>query len=438
LSILVVALAQVFNRVEAKPPQTLAPQPSDVPSPIGSGKYDHAAHDPTEMSRRVLGGTRPRRNNRIAWLEENDARHAASQETSLKTIEPRLKRAAQENPRSFEANHNLGELYVQMGQLSNAIHYLEIAYHIDPSHYVNAYDLALAYLETHNFSAGRRQVQDMLKQQDKAELHNLLGEIEERSGRIIEAANEYQRAFKSDPTEQNTFDWACELLMHHTFEPAIVVFKYGGDHYPTSARLWIGLGISFYSRGRYDDAVAAFLRATDLNPADPHPYIFLGVAYKFATKDDSEVAAHMKRFTELNPDNAQGFYYYALTLWRGGRSRGLQVDLGQLVTLLEKSISLDPTFPDAHVQLGIVYEEQKKYSESVKEWERAVKLKPDLADAHYRLGRAYSRIGQKERAQGEFDLYTRFHEQQAEQEEKARKDMRIFVYSMKENSSPTP
>ena len=363
--------------------------------------------------------------------------HAPGQNVSLAAIEPELKKAVQENPQSFEANHNLGELYIQMGQLTRAISYLESARRINPSHYINCYDLALAYLETRNFAAARHEVEAMLKQQDKAELHNLLGEVEENSGNFVQAANEYQLAFRMEPTEQNTFDWACELLIHNTFGPAIKVFRFGVVRYPNSARLWIGLGISLYSRGSYDDAVGALLRATDLNTADPRPYIFLAIAYNYAEKKVGEVAEHLKRFTETNPNNAQAFYYYALTLWKGGRSKDLQASPDQIHRLLDKSISLDPKFPDAHLQLGILYEDQRLYPEAIEELQRAIKLEPELADAHYRLGRIYARIGQKDRAREEFELHERFTKEQTSKEEKARADMRLFVYSTKGSSPPT-
>ena len=59
-----------------------------------------------------------------------------------------FKKAVELEPRSYDANHNLGELYVRSGQASKATPFLEQAQRINPSSYDNGYDLALAYVLT--------------------------------------------------------------------------------------------------------------------------------------------------------------------------------------------------------------------------------------------------------------------------------------------------
>ena len=115
----------------------------------------------------------------------------------------------------------------------------------------------------------RQLVQDLLKKKNTAELHNLLGEIEEKDGKFVAAANEYEAAAHMDPSESNLFDWGSELLFHRTLEPAIEVFQHATERYPNSPRLSIGLGMALYSRGNYDEAVKSLLRAADLNPCRP-------------------------------------------------------------------------------------------------------------------------------------------------------------------------
>src|SRR5208337_4526694 len=63
-------------------------------------------------------------------------------------IEGNLKQAVALRPDSFEANHRMGEFYLHAGRLKAGIPYLEKAQRLNPAHYVNGYDLALAYLET--------------------------------------------------------------------------------------------------------------------------------------------------------------------------------------------------------------------------------------------------------------------------------------------------
>ena len=361
---------------------------------------------------------------------------AEVQKPDLAWFEMQLQQAVKADPESFEANHNLGEFYIHAGKLATAIPCLKKAYRLNPSHYVNAYDLALAELETQNYAAAREEIHSMLERQDTAELHDLLAEVEEKSGNYIEAANEYERAAHLEPSEQHIFDWGIELLLHQTLEPALKVFQSGVERYPRSARLLIGLGLTLYSRGVYDEAIKTFSQATDLEPSDPRPYLFLAKMYKVSTVESSGVTERLRRFAQVDPRNAQALYYYALSLWKGAREQKREADLTEIEGLLKKAAALDPRFADAHLQLGILYAERKDYPEAIREYQQAIRLEPSLVDAHYRLAQAYVRTGEKERAQGEFETYERLHHQQQAEAEKKRAEIQQFVYTFEERSKP--
>ena len=165
--------------------------------------------------------------------------------------------------------------------------------------------LSLAYVLTGRLTDARQLVQDLLKKKNTAELHNLLGEIEEKDGKFVEAANEYETAAHMDPSESNLFDWGSELLIHRTLGPAIEVFQHATERYPKSPRLVIGLGMALYSRGNYDEAVKALLHGADLDPSDPSCYLFLSKAYDSSPGQADEVIQRFRRFAELQPKNAR-------------------------------------------------------------------------------------------------------------------------------------
>ncbi|HET7213482.1 MAG TPA: hypothetical protein VFL79_07840 [Terriglobia bacterium] len=71
-------------------------------------------------------------------------------------------------------------------------------------------NLALAYEKTGQFDAARRQLQDLISREDTAELHNLPGEVEERSGHYLASANKYQRAGQRDPSKPRFFNLGTE------------------------------------------------------------------------------------------------------------------------------------------------------------------------------------------------------------------------------------
>jgi tetratricopeptide (TPR) repeat protein len=349
--------------------------------------------------------------------------------------ETEFKKAIKLEPGNFDANHNLGELYARSGKVAAAAPFLEQAYRIDPSAYDNGYDLALAYILTNRLTDARPLVQDLLKKKNAAELHNLLAEIEEKDGKFVAAANEYEAAAHMDPSESNLFDWGSELLIHHTLEPAIDVFRHATERYPNSPRLGIGLGMSLYSRGNYDEAVKSLLRAADLNPSDPGAYLFLSKAYDSSPSQADEVIQRFRRFAELQPRNPQASYYYAMSLWKGKRAQDPGLDLQQIEVLLKQAVALDPKYAQAHLQLGNLYSDQGKYSEAIPEYVKARELDPALGDVYYRMGQAYVHVGEKERAQEQFAIYQRVRAEHMAELDKQRADIRQFVYSAKDGPS---
>jgi len=346
-----------------------------------------------------------------------------------------LKKAVALAPRSYDANHNLGEIYVKLGKLPDAIPFLKQAQQINPSSYDNGYDLALAYLLTDHSDPARQLVHALLKRQDTAELHNLLGQIEEKEGNFVAAANEFETAAHQDPSESNLFDWASELLLHRTLEPAIDVFRNATERFPASARLAIGLGIAYYSRGIYDEAVKSLLRAADLNPSDPRCYLFLSKAYDSSPSQADEVIQRFRRFSELQPNDARAQYYYAISLWKGKRAQDPAVDFTQIETLLRKAIALDPKLSEAHFQLGNLLSDQTRYADAIPEYLMALDSDSKIPDAHYRLGQAYVHTGQKDKAQVQLALYQEQRAQHLADLDKQRAEIRQFVYSEENRTS---
>ena len=308
-------------------------------------------------------------------------------------IERQLTAAVRRHPDSFEAQYALAEFYVQRGKLTAAIPHLERARSIDPAHYASGYNLVLAYLETGKLDAARQLVTAMLEAKATGELHNLLGDVEERAGNLVAAAEAYQRAAHADATEDHLFDWGNNLLQLRASEPATEVFSAGVKRFPKSARLQIGLGIALYSRGQYDDAVRSFCRASDLAPSDPRPIEFLGEMYGVSPELGPEITTRLARFVKAQPRHALGHYYYAMNLWKDAAGAS-PADLARVEALLRRAVALDATLARAFLQLGILLSEQRRYDEAVQALRTAVTLEPELAQAHFRLAQAYRRNGQ--------------------------------------------
>jgi tetratricopeptide (TPR) repeat protein len=338
-------------------------------------------------------------------------------------------------PKNYDANHNLGEFYIQSGKIDAALPLLKDAQHINPASYDNGYDLALAYFLTGRLTEARQMAQSLAQSKNTGELHDLLGQIDEKDGKFIEAANEFAAAAHLDPSEQNLFDWGSELLLHRTYEPAIEVFQEATRRYPNSPRLLIGLGMALDWRGNFDEAVKALLAAADLDPTDARCYLYLSKAYDNSPHQADEVISRFCRYAELKPGDAQAQYYYAMCLWKGKRAGDAALDLGAVETLLRKAVALNAKLPEAHLQLGNLYADQHQYEKSIPEYERALELDPNLSDAHYRLAQSSIHAGQKERAQKEIEIYQKLRAEHLAEVDKEKAEVQQFVYEEKSGPS---
>jgi tetratricopeptide (TPR) repeat protein len=196
--------------------------------------------------------------------------------------------------------------------------------------------------------------------------------------------------------------------------------------------------MALYARGLYEESVDALLKAVDLSPDDPRCYQFLTRAYDSSPKQADEVIQRFRRYAELQPGNARAQYYYAMSLWKGKRLEQTDPDLKTVEALLKKSIAMDGTFPDAHVQLGNLYADQHEYQQSIPEYEHALELDPNLPDAHYRLGTDYVHAGQKDKAQEEFAVYQKLRAEHLAEDDKERAEVQQFVYSAKGTPASRP
>ena len=296
---------------------------------------------------------------------------------------------------------------MQKGRLDAALPHLKRARTIDPTHYASGHDLALALLETGNLNEARAQIERMIAARDKAELHNLLGNVYERAENFVAAADEYQRAAHMAPTEEHLFDWGNNLLQLRALEEAAQVFTAAIERHPKSARLHVGLGIAQYSRGSTKTPSSRFAQAADLAPTDPRPYQFLGEMYGVAPALGGEVTNRLARFAKAHPRNALAQFHYAMSLWKGQPAASPPADLRRVEALLRRAVALDPRLAKGFLELGILLSDERRYKEAILELRRATRLEPDLAQAHYRLAQAYQRTGQKALAAKELETFER-------------------------------
>jgi Tfp pilus assembly protein PilF len=271
-----------------------------------------------------------------------------------------------------------------------------------------------------------------------AALHHSLAETEEKLSNPLDAAREYQRAAELDPSEPNLFDWGADLLLHHAPQPAMEVFAKGNRIFPRSSRMLIALGVAFEAQGANDRALRCLFEASDLNPSNPTPYLFLGKMQNVEIVHSPGYLEKMERFARLQPENALANYYYATTLWKRANDSPDAPTSAQIESLLNKVVHLDPKLGVGYLQLGTLYASRGDFPKAIASYQKASDLSPELEEPHYRLAHAYRRVGEKAKAEHELELYKELSKKNSEQAERERHEIQQFVFALRDQRPAAP
>jgi tetratricopeptide (TPR) repeat protein len=283
-------------------------------------------------------------------------------------------------------------------------------------------------------------------------LHHQLAEVEEKLGNPLEAVREFQRAAELDPSEQHIFDWGVELLTHRALAPASKVFAKGNHLFPQSVRMLIARGVADYARGDYDQAGQNLGKASDLAPDNPTPYLFLGRMQSVIATLPEDSVEKLRRFAQLQPENALANYYYAVSLLR--ESAREQADTperekersARAESLLQKAVHLDSNLAAAYLQLGILYAQRSDYARAIVAYRKAIEVTPEddelehnetLEQSHYRLAQAYLRSGDKVKGQEELQIHARLSKKLKQNSARERREIREFVISVRGEGGET-
>jgi tetratricopeptide (TPR) repeat protein len=360
-------------------------------------------------------------------LKDKPADKKSSSAIASKETENKLRAELEKAPKDFDANHKLGEFLLSAGRFAQAIEPLENAYQIDAKDAENEYDLALALKGNGEAARAREHVQKLLATQDKAEYHRLAGELYESLGDPLAAVHEFERAVREEPSEQNYFEWGSELLLHRAVWQAKDVFTAGAKAYPGSARMLTALGATLFASALYDEAARRLCEASDLNPADPETYLFMGKVELAAPNPLPCVEQKLARFVEREPGNALANYYYAMTFWK---QHGLATDpqtVDRVEAMLTKAVTIDPKCSSAYLQLGILKASHHDFEKAIGYYGKAIDAEPQMSEAHYRLGIAYDRIGEKAKAAQEFKAHDEIEKEQAAVVDRQRREVKQFL-----------
>jgi len=143
------------------------------------------------------------------------------------------------------------------------------------------------------------------------------------------------------------------------------------------------LGYALQKQHKFQDAIAEYQRASQIQPRLAQPYIDLGHLYRTYNRYKDSLSAYEKA-TVVDPNNA-----YALDNlgWWGYFQGG---DYQRAAVVLKKAVEVDPAYVPAYGHLGLTYYVLRNYEDAIDVYNAAIDLGSTDIETYYELGLAYA------------------------------------------------
>lgn len=154
-------------------------------------------------------------------------------------------------------------------------------------------------------------------------------------------------------------------------------------------------GAALGKAGRYDDAIADFNRALQINPRFAQAYANRGLVYRLKN-DDANALADYNRALQVNPQYANAYV-------RRGNVYRRQNQLALALEDYNQAIKIDRTDPEAFHNRGLVYQAQKLHNFALEDFTTAIGLSPQAAPPYNARGESYLVTGDAQSALEDFN-----------------------------------
>jgi tetratricopeptide (TPR) repeat protein len=148
------------------------------------------------------------------------------------------------------------------------------------------------------------------------------------------------------------------------------------------------LGYFYSHEERYDEAIAAYKKSLEIQPAFEDAHNNLGFALGKIGRHN-EAIAYYRMALKIKPDLVEAHNNLGNSLAEIGKA-------DEAIEHYEIALAKNPKHADAHNNYGIALAMKGKYDEAIRHFEKSLESKPDNAGAHSNLGNAYA-------VQGKFD-----------------------------------
>ncbi|TYJ12540.1 hypothetical protein E1A91_A11G359000v1 [Gossypium mustelinum] len=215
-------------------------------------------------------------------------------------------------------------------------------------------------------------------------------------GRLVDAAESYQKALSADPSYKPAAeclaivltDLGTSLKLAGNTHEGIQKYYEALKIDPHYAPAYYNLGVVYSEMMQYDTALSCYEKAALERPMYAEAYCNMGVIYKNRGDLESAIACY-ERCLAVSPNFEIAKNNMAIALTDLGTKVKLEGDINQGVAYYKKALSYNWHYADAMYNLGVAYGEMLKFDMAVVYYELAFHFNPHCAEACNNLGVIY-------------------------------------------------
>jgi tetratricopeptide (TPR) repeat protein len=310
----------------------------------------------------------------------------------------------------------VGSILAAQGYSSTGLPMLRRFAASNPQSFDARYNLALALLHTGSLDEAAGELQAVVRSLPKPEAYNLLGEVEEKRGRRQDALRAFEQAVRLAPTDEEfRIDYGSALVNADNLTGAMLVFTGAIDQWPDSLRPRLGLASVYYLAGKHEQCAKTLLEGIARLPNAAPLYDLLGKTFEAVPDLQREIKAIFETYIASGTHDAMAHAHLGTMLYLTADGEGSD-RFAQAKEQLRRALVLNPRLPQAHLQLGIIAQEEGDLQQALRSYQRTVTLAPMLTAARYRLGSVYGKLGNRTRAQAELEIFRNLKASDARQE----------------------
>jgi tetratricopeptide (TPR) repeat protein len=274
---------------------------------------------------------------------------------------PKLQRAAQLAPKDLSIQFNLGLALLRTGKPVDAIAPLQKAKRSPSLNAEARFLLGVDYFESHKYAKAIAELNGLENGSHAERVLYMLEESSRNSGQL---------------------------------EQAKQAFRALNERYPDSAWTHYLMGTAYEGQQQMENALAEYKQAVEKDPSIPNANFAIG--YIYWREQNMEQARKW-----LQIENRSGCH--SLASYFLGEIARTEKEEEKAQAFYKRAIACDASYADAHLRLGMMLANEKRYTEAIQEFKTAIRLKPEQSSAHYHLASLYRRLGQMANAEAEYN-----------------------------------